>query len=283
MKLSDFDLMTHLIREHSGLVIPRERVCALEHQLARAARRHSLRCAEEIGHALSAGSYRELLDALCDELALAPAGFMNPSDQMAQFREITLPYLIKHRAVEQKLRFWVVGCGRGQAAYSLAMVLKETSELADWQLEVHASDRSGRALAGAEAGEYTQSESQQGLPIGLQLKYLHQAGDAWQVKDKLKKLLRFSNIDLLEPEKVEAKGPFDAVFCRGLLGHLEGETRDHLLEHLNQMTATDGFLYLGEGEASGPLGQRLRVLPGWPGIYRPAGDQEPPALEQVAV
>ncbi len=286
MKLSDFDLITHLIREHSGLVIPRERVCVLERQLARAARRNSLRCAEEMGHALGAGNYRELLDALCDELALKPAAFMSPRDHFAQFRDATLPYLIKHRAADQKLRFWVVGCGRGQEAYSLAMVLRETSELADWSLEIVASDRSSAAIRGAEAGEYSQAEVQQGLPIGLQLKYLHQAGDAWQVNEKLRALVRFSRLDLLEPEKAESDGPFDAVFCRGLLAHMELEAGAHLLDNISQAVAPDGFLYLDPDDAPSraPAGadERLRALPGWRGVYRPAGDQVP-ALDRVAV
>ena len=280
MKLSDFDLITHLVTERTGMPVPRERAYILERQMASVARRHGLRCAEEMGPALGAGHYPELVEELSDALTVKPSAFFKERAQLDQFRDIVLPYLVKHRAAEQRLRIWVAGCGRGQEAYSIAMCLKDSElDLADWSIEIVASDHSSTAIRAAETGRYSQIDVQQGLRIQQLIKHFHQQGDAWQVNDKLRAMIRFTPHGLLD--SVEALGRFDVVFCRNVLGHMDPEIRDDVSDHLAQAMAPDGFLYLAPGDGLPGTFGRLRSLPSWPGLYRTVEDQ-PGGVEGLA-
>src|SRR5262249_52403649 len=139
------------------------------------------------------------------------------------------------------------GCSSGQEPYTLAMLLAEQQALlADWTIEILASDLSTEILEKAQTGLYSQFEVQRGLPIQFLLKYFKQQGERWQISQAIRERVRFRPFNLLE-EPV-ALGTFDIIFCRNVLIYFDQPTKALVLERLGRVLARDGFLYLGGAE-----------------------------------
>ena len=92
------------------------------------------------------------------------------------FTEIMLPKLMAARAGTRQIRLWSAAAATGQEPYSLAMLLAERAHLlADWHVEILATDFAEDALRKARKGLYSQFEVQRGLPVSLLVKYFRQA------------------------------------------------------------------------------------------------------------
>ena len=163
----------------------------------------------------------------------------------AHLRKDILPELFARRSGE-RLRVWCAGCGTGQEAYSLAMILEELRDEGAAGAELYATDFSERLLGKARSGLYTQFEVQRGLPIRKLIAYFEKAGDLWRISDRLRASVRFHNHNLLDPPG--AIGPFDLVLCCNVLSGFDAPTRLATLARLSETMASDGVLILGQSE-----------------------------------
>jgi len=60
-----------------------------------------------------------------------------------------------------------------------------------------------------------QIEVNRGLPAALLVKYFKREGLEWQLKDEIRRMVRFEQDDLRRT--TSTRGPFDLVFCRNVL------------------------------------------------------------------
>jgi chemotaxis protein methyltransferase CheR len=127
------------------------------------------------------------------------------------------------------------------------MTLQESfPELANWSVEFIATDIAQHVLARAEAGIYSQFEVQRGLPIQMLMKYFEQCPAGWQVKESLRKRVRFRSLNLLE--NFQHLGRFDIIFCRNVLIYFDLPTKKRILDRLADLLRSDGYLLLGAAE-----------------------------------
>lgn len=156
---------------------------------------------------------------------------------------------------------WSAGCGRGEEAWTLAMLL-EADAIAG---TVVATDLDDEALGYARAGLYPASAAAE-LPERLRDRYLAPEGTRLRVIPRLRARVRFERFDhsLAAPP-----GPFQLVACRNLLIYWARDTQEAILRHVVAATAAEGFVVLGESEW--PVGEAaawLAEVPGAPRIFR---------------
>lgn len=203
------------------------------------------------------------LDALCTKLRGAPDDalrrrivesmtthetlFFRDPPVFEALRNHILPELTERRQAAKSLRIWSAACSSGQETYSLAMLLLELG-LADWNIEIVATDLSNQILERARAARYLQLEMNRGLPAALLVKYFERAGLDWQLKEKVKKMARFSPFDLRDP--MAALGYFDLVLCRNVLIYFDMETRRRILAGMRGQMFPGGYLILGSSETT---------------------------------
>jgi chemotaxis methyl-accepting protein methylase len=162
------------------------------------------------------------------------------------------------------LQVWCAGCGNGEEAYTLAMLLEEGG-LAG---EVLATDIDPGALALAHRGVYG-SAALTVLPGRLRERHLRwEAGSAsWQVSQAVRRRVRFALHDVTTGLP-DGTGPFDLVSCRNVLIYFGPQMQQQVFESLLQGTRKGGFLCLGEAEWPTPqvaawlqpLGDRIQLF-----------------------
>lgn len=207
--------------------------------------------------------------ALLERITIKVSRFYRNRAAFELIRTRLLPALASRG---ERLRVWSAGCGRGEEAWSLAMLLE------DARLEgtVHASDVDPAALAAARTGLYPAPAAEE-LPAALRERYLRPASEgrraAYRVADELRTRVRFAQEDLAAPP---ARGRrFDLVCCRNVLIYWQPAMQARMLAALVEACVPDGYLCLGEAEwPHGPAAERLEAVDDSRRIFRvPANDK----------
>ena len=272
MNVSDFELITRLLRERSGLVLSKDKAYLIESRLNPVARKWQFKSFDELVKAVRLANDENLLNDVTEAMTTNESFFFRDSKPFDQFKDIVLPHMLNARATKRAIRIWSAACSSGQEAYSLAMILKESaSKLQGWRTEIIATDISNEILQKAMEGVYTQFEVQRGLPIDYLVKYFKQEGERWIIDPSLRQMVTFKNFNLLKDPA--SLGTFDVVFLRNVLIYFDQQTKGKVLEGISRNMAPDGFLYLGGAETVLGVSDAFQLIPGQRGIYglMPAG------------
>jgi len=147
------------------------------------------------------------------------------------------------------VRAWVVGCGTGEAVYSIAMLLREGADASaiDANLQVFGTDLDEAALDVARRGRYPARIRDELDPASI-ARFFTRRGAGFTVRKKLRDLCVFARHDL------DADPPFsrmDLVSWHGSAS-LEPSLRQRFLEILHYALRPGGWLLLDEADPLSP-------------------------------
>jgi chemotaxis protein methyltransferase CheR len=266
MNGDEFDILSNLVKERSGLVLTRDKAYLLESRLLPVVRKWQLKTLAELAAAVRGHADAGLVRAVVEAMTTNESFFFRDVKPFDQFKAFVLPHLLRSRASTRAIRIWSAACSSGQEPYSLAMILTERRALlANWRIEILATDLSTEILEKAQAGLYSQFEVQRGLPIQLLVKYFKQQGDRWQIDPAIRAMVNFRQLNLLDD--FAALGRFDVIFCRNVLIYFDQPTKTLVLNRLSRQMAPDGHLYLGGAETVLGITDKLQPVPDNRGIY----------------
>jgi len=269
MRKEDFELLSKILKERSGLVLSENKVYLLESRLTPIARKKGMETLDDLINEVRLRRKEDLLREITDAMTTNESFFFRDSTPFDLFKADVLPGLLKSRANARRIRIWCAAASTGQEPYSLAMILSEMeTQLAGWNIEIIGTDLSKDVLDKARAGVYSQFEVQRGLPIKLLMKYFTQAGEMWQVSEKIRKMVTYKPFNLLD--SFRSLGTFDVVFCRNVLIYFHQETKSDVLERLRGQMAEDGTLFLGAAETVLGLTEKFKPVSGKRGMYMTA-------------
>jgi chemotaxis protein methyltransferase CheR len=168
--------------------------------------------------------------------------------ERAQLKTLADKIVDELLARSPRLRVWSAACSSGEEPYSLAMTLLETRKVADPLLSIRATDISPRVLELADKGFYRALSFRATEPAMIQ-KWFQPQGDGFVVSDRVKRLVSFGRLNLLEGPRVAAEGPFDAIFCRNVLIYFDKPTQKRVVESFARALRPGGYLFLGHAES----------------------------------
>ncbi len=192
---------------------------------------------------------REWFARLADEFAPAPARMFRPREVYAALRNLVAPYLRTLPAV----RVWIPGCATGEAAFAVAIILKEERVLE--RSKIFATDVSRVRLAEARAGRYPL-----GLFPGLLGDYreaggrdtlsphCHVEADGIHMDRSLRERITFAPHD---PAIDQGFTTVQLILCHGPLGPFAGPFRDRVLDLFTESLEPGGFLFVGKADSAG--------------------------------
>ncbi|MDE1900846.1 MAG: protein-glutamate O-methyltransferase [Alphaproteobacteria bacterium] len=267
MKQEDFDLLSTLVRQRSGLVLTPEKAYLLESRLFPVARKHNMKSLEDLAQALRARRDETLMFDITEAMTTNESFFFRDQKPFTLFQKTILPQMLAARAAKKHLRIWSAAASSGQEAYSLAMVCaEEAAKLQGWKIDIIGTDLSREMVNRAKAGIYSQFEVQRGLPVTYLVKYFTQiAGDKWQIKDNIRQMVQYREANLLAD--FGPIGSFDIVYCRNVLIYFDLPTKGKVLNAIGNIMTPDGFLLLGGAETVLGVCDRFKPMPGEHGLY----------------
>lgn len=165
------------------------------------------------------------------------------------------------------VRVWSAACSSGEEAYTIAMTLAEALPSGTW--EVLGTDISTRVLERARAGVYP-IEAAARVPPSLLRKYCLRGRDEYEgyfaVGSQLRERVGFLHANLLH--ELGQFGDFDVVFLRNVMIYFAQETKQALVQRIEQMIRPGGLLIVSHSESLKDLGRALEMVK--PSVYRRA-------------
>jgi chemotaxis protein methyltransferase CheR len=266
MNVGDFEMISRLLKERSGLLLTQDKDYLLARRLNRVARRYNFKGFDELAQAVRLRDDENLLRDITDAMTTNESSFFRDAEPFDQFRDLILPQMLEHRSSQRAFRVWCAACSSGQEPYSLAMILKENeSHFAGWNVEILATDISREILAQAVEGAYSQFEIQRGLPIKLLVKYFKQQDDRWKIDGPIRRMVTFKPHNLMDD--LSSIGQCDVVFCRNVLIDFDQPTKAAVLAKIAKLMPGDGFLYLGGAETVIGVSDCFQHIPGLHGVF----------------
>jgi chemotaxis protein methyltransferase CheR len=256
MTPSEFDYVCQLVRARSGIVLEGKEYL-VDARLAPIARRCELDSVSALVGRLRSAPDAGLAAQVVEAMATNETSFFRDHHPFETLRTGVLPELIHKRRDERRLSVWFAACSTGQEPYSFALLLRERfPELAEWRLELLATDLSAEVLDRARAGRYSQIEVNRGLPAALLVKYFHQHGATWELDGALRRTVEFRELNLVRPWPVLPR--LDLVFLRNVMIYFDVETKKAILGRVARVLRPDGYLLLGGAETTLNLDDAFR-------------------------
>lgn len=269
MRSEDFELISGLLKQRSGLVLPVDKVYLLESRLTPIAHKRGLETLDDLVNEIRLKRKEDLINEITEAMTTNESFFFRDTKPFDLFRDTVLPQFLESRATKKKIRIWCAAASTGQEPYSLAIILKEMQvKLAGWNIEIVGTDISQEVLDKAQVGLFSQFEVQRGLPIQLLIKYFNQVGDLWQISDEIKNMVSFKKFNLLDPFTL--LGSFDVIFCRNVLIYFDQPTKTEVLEKMRKLMPDDGTLFLGAAETVLGITDKFKPVQGQRGLYSTA-------------
>jgi chemotaxis protein methyltransferase CheR len=239
---TDFELYRKLIYDESGIHFSATNRSILESRLRERLREKKLQTPAEYYAILIRD--REELKLLLDSVTTNLTRFFRNQAHFDAIEHFVVPELLKLRASERKLRFWSAGCSTGEEPYTIAMLLRHILP-AGWNYEVTASDISLKSLMVGKEGFYPETRVQ-GIPDEYLAKYFEKRPNGYQIKDEIKKTIRFDYHNL---KNDSGQRGLDVVFCRNVLIYFDEAAQKATIERFWDAMAPKSFLFIGHSES----------------------------------
>lgn len=271
-----FDTLSSLLRSRSGLVIGIDKVYLLETRLSAILRREQLPDLVALADRLRRPGSETLTRDFVEAMTTNESFFFRDEKPFTHFRTKALPALVAARPPGSTIRVWSAAASSGQEAYSLAMIVAESSGmLAGRRVEIIGTDLAREPLNRARDGLYTQFEVQRGLPVQMLMRYFRKEDTNWRLSETIRNMAQFREHNLLaDPRPL---GRFDIVFCRNVLIYFDQPTKTRVLETMAPQMSPDGILYLGGAETVLGISTRFVAAPQERGVYTLAAAAPAPA------
>jgi len=246
---NDFEYVRDLVFKRAAIVLEAGKEYLVESRLAPLARKEKYSTLDELMAKLRSQPFNGLHWKVVEAMTTNETSFFRDGHPFEALKKSVLPELLAKREGERKLHIWCAASSSGQEPYTVAMVMREHFPmLAGWTVRFASSDISSEMLVRAQEGRYSQLEINRGLPAALLVKYFQKQGMEWQIKDELRRMIEFQQVNLAEAWP--AWPPMDIIFMRNVMIYFGVETKKAILGKIRRLLRPDGYLFLGGAETT---------------------------------
>jgi len=246
-----FRLLRDIIYDHCGIAFEDDAAFLVARRLAPRVEALSLGdFTQYLRFLRSAGpdARRAELEEIVERVTTNETYFFREAYQLDAFRTEILPQLAEQRPRGRRLTVWSAGCASGEEAYTIAIQILETGLFGGWEVRVLGSDISRRVLAVARKALYGRN-SFRTQDARLQRRYFREVEGKHQVRDEVRGLVSFGQINLLDENPSMLLAEVDVIFCRNVLIYFDQVSRRRVIDTLYRKLARGGYLLLGHSES----------------------------------
>ena len=252
MILSDdqFDLIRRLLVERTGVVLEDDQIRFTAGRLLPVAQKRKWNDLAPLVAQLRDRHDQALAQEVIEALVTHETSFFRDPHYFDELTDQVLPQLFARRAGERRLSIWCAACSTGQEPYSIAMILRERfpQHLAEWNVQILATDLSATALHQAKSGLFSEVEINRGVSEIRRAQHFTRESTCWRIDHRLMQLMRFQQLNLIDAWP--AMPAHDLILLRNVLIYMSRETRQTILQRIQTSLRPDGRLMLGSSEST---------------------------------
>ena len=175
-------IIADLLEQRTGQQLTENRRWRVSTALAGLFRELGLDNVDQLACMLERPGEHHLATKVVEALLNNETYFFRDHAYFATLANTVLPELQRKRANTKKISIWSAGCSTGQEVLSLAMTFAEQpGRWQDWTIEILGTDVSGKAVAQARSGVYSQFEIQRGISVAQMLNFFSETPKGWKV------------------------------------------------------------------------------------------------------
>jgi chemotaxis protein methyltransferase CheR len=267
---AQYEKLCRLIYDISGIALGESKEELLRSRMIKLLRASRTSTVDEYITRMQADESGELLVAFLDAVTTNKTNFFREKIHFDFLADTILPNLSEIVPKGENLRIWCAASSTGEEPYTIAMVLLENkARWSPYGVTVLASDLSAKVLNQASQGIYATNKLE-GIPQELLPRYFlkgvkHRQGFV-RVKDELRRLIKFSRINLMEPFSFSK--PFQVIFCRNVMIYFDRPTQEKLVAKFDNIMSPGGYLLVGHSESLSGIAHNFKFM--CPSTYRKA-------------
>ncbi|MBE9568088.1 MAG: hypothetical protein IMF14_05280 [Proteobacteria bacterium] len=268
-KIDDYESLLVALQDVLGIVVPeRQRVRLLE-ELTPLLQQYKLDSIDSLAKSLTEGASGNSAEDIRSSVLELISQRHNSWQLRSEITDVLNNYVVAQ--LPQNARVWIVGCGQGQMAYSLAMELaeyeKKNGEIKGLQL--FASDVPLSDIEYAQGAVYTESQTSD-LSDDYKKSYLTQSVEAegqlsWQIKDKVSQRVTFSECDLTNDFQLLEN--MDLIICPEVLVYFSNGVKSGILEQFSSLLNPGGIFLTCINQAILPFTQSFERVEHPAGVF----------------
>lgn len=185
----------------------------------------------------------EELQALVEEAAVPESSFFREATTLESLTEWAVDSA--NRPKGRKLKILSAGCAAGEEAYTMAMLLLRKG-MRPAGVEIVGGDVRRQAVDAARRGEYSR-RSLRGKPVPEYLTTTSE--ETLLVAPVLREVVQFEPGNVLTPELLAGRRPFDIVLCRNLLFYMNTASQEKVFRNTKHLIAERGLFAVAAAEA----------------------------------
>jgi len=240
------DEILNLIKDTGDLDLSHYRKSSIERSINRRIRIAGARTHSEYATVLRSdpAELRELVSDITVDFSV----FFRDERLFEILKQSILPEIIRTNKVHGRgpVRVWCAGCGAGQEAYSIAILLFEAikGNAGRDKVTIFATDVDPSSLTKSHTGVYS-PESIKNVSRFTRERYFT-FDEQYRVKNFIKNLICFGKHDFLIDPPISR---VDLLLCRNVLIYLDKAGQSIALKRLRYSVRPGGFLVLGKSES----------------------------------
>ncbi|MDX1530907.1 MAG: protein-glutamate O-methyltransferase CheR [Rhodothermales bacterium] len=250
-----FEALSALIYERSGIRFRDNKRYLLESRLTRRLEALGLDGFEAYLGLLRSPRGHAEFDALFNAVTINETFFFRHADQHRHFARELLPELIERRlrAGGRRVRLWSAACSTGDEPYTLALLIQEEvqARYPAVAFDIVGTDINTEVLAQAREGLY-EAYAVRTIPAPLRQRYFREEagprGPRYRLDARLRRMVRFQRLNLIERASPSHPKDVDAVFCANVLIYFDAASKQAAAANLYDALRPGGYLLVGTSE-----------------------------------
>ena len=263
LSLEDFVAFRDFIHEKCGIFFAENKKYLVENRLSKRMTTLGLKSFRDYFYQVKYDTSLKEFNMLMNLVTTNETSFYRNPPQLACFQQEVLPLIIaqkKQPGQSKRLKIWSAGCSTGEEPYTLGMILLEVlGEHNDWNIEIIANDISENVLYSARTASYTEM-SLRTTPLHIVNKYFTRDGDKYCVTDNVKRLVKFSHLNLADRRKMSLMTDQDFVFCRNVMIYFSDEIKKQIVKGFYNSLRPGGYLYIGHAESLHGISKAFKLV-----------------------
>lgn len=249
LRPEEFRMLRDLVNSHSGLHFGDDALVMFDRRLGERVSELQLSGFDEYYKYLRFNLRGQTeLEEVVERLITTETYFFRQEYQLRAFSQELLPRLAESNQSSRRLSIWSAGCATGEEVYTLAILVHESGLFDGWEVRIFGSDISRHNVAFARRGIYRPTSFRTTSPEARR-SYFEEGPDGARVRDHIRRLCHFGQLNLVDGGRASIVGRVDVVFCRNVLIYFDMRSRKTVIENLYERLFPGGYLLLGHSES----------------------------------
>lgn len=260
IKLEDFISFRDYIHEKSGMYFPETKMYLVKNRLGNRMNQLGIKNFKDYFYMVKYDTGMKEFNVLMNLLTTNETSFFRNMPQIEAFTDEALPKIMETKQPGSTLRIWSAGCSTGEEPYTMSMnIMEKILNYTSYNVEIIANDISLEVLTAARKGIYHELSLRTTPKLYID-KYFTKKGNVYHIKDIVKKLVKFSQINMIDSMKMSLIRNVDIIFCRNVTIYFSDEIKRKIVKYFYNSLVKGGYYFIGHSESLHGISKAFKLV-----------------------